>query len=102
MCAQTRAVLAGDARTTFLSDKKKKKKKKVGETNFQSLSLSLSLGAFSLTLSRVALSLVAVSRLRLYESCCAFYGIARGNAALLYISSLCWCVVGGKKQRKIS
>jgi len=46
------------------------------------LSLSLSLGAFSLTLSRVALSLVAVSRLRLYESCCAFYGIARGNTAL--------------------
>ena len=45
-----RAVLAGDARTTFLSDKKKKKKK-VGETNFQSLSLSLS-GSFLSHLSR--------------------------------------------------
>ena len=65
MCAQTRAVLAGDARTTFLSDKKKKKK--VGETNFQSLSLSLFSRSFLSHSLASSSSLVAVSRLRLCE-----------------------------------
>ena len=71
-----------------VSQIRRRRRRRLGK-RISNLSLSLSLGAFSLTLSRVALSLVAVSRLRLYESCCAFYGIARGNAALLCISLLC-------------
>ena len=83
--------MRANAHRRSLSDKKKKKKKKkkVGETNFQSLFLALRF-SLSLSLSKVALS----RRFKLFAVMSGIVrvsGITRGNTALLYISSLCWC-----------